>query len=108
MNHALDTTVYTQAREAAETLLARKVSEGSVTPDLAHALATAGLSSAIGFLTQMLRSGLCAEHITDAYQYQLAAGRAAGDEGCILAAEFTLAVWDGLRADIARAQAATN
>lgn len=91
----------TNAHEAAEELLIRKVAAGDMTPDVAKTMATTGFTSATRILSELRTQGMSEQRITDAFQRQLDAARAAGDVQRIVAAEFSLAIWDGMQRDLA-------
>lgn len=95
-------TILAHAREAADELLMRKVMDGSMTPDVAKGLATTGFTAATRTLSTLrTRDGLSEQAIADGFQRQLDQAEAAGDVQRAIAAEFTLAVWGGMRADLA-------
>lgn len=90
------------AREAADALLARWVIDGSMTPEAARDMATTGFTVTTRILADLrARDGLSEQDIVDAFEARLVKARAAGDEQRITAAEFALAVWDGMRRDLA-------
>lgn len=91
-----------KAHEAADAYLMRKVMGGSMEPGMAKDMATTGFTAATRTLSILrTRDGLSEQAIVDGFQRQLDSAREAGDEQRVIAAEFTLAVWDGMRADLA-------
>ena len=88
------------ARAAADELLARKVYEG-MTPEVAMNMATAGFTVTTRTLADLRRDGLSEDQITDAFRAKLVQARDAGDVKGETAAEFALAVWSGMQADLA-------
>lgn len=91
----------TQARKAADEILERMVTDGTMTADVARVMATEGFRSAARVLSELRRTGVSAEYITEAFGRQLHRGQEAGDQQAVNAAEFTLAVWGGMLADLA-------
>lgn len=90
----------TQARKAADEILERMVRSRTMTADVAAAMATAGFRSATRVLSELRTSGVSAECITESFARQLRRGQDAGDQQAVNAAEFTLAVWGGMLADL--------
>jgi hypothetical protein len=102
MTEINDRPLLAKAREAADEYLMRKVMDGSMEPGMAKDMATAGFTAATRTLSMLrTRDGVSERAIVDGFQRQLDRAREAGDEQRVIAAEFTLAVWDGLRADLA-------
>jgi hypothetical protein len=93
--------VLPHARQAADDLLSRLVTDGVMTPRTAAAMRTDGFRVATKNLSELRKSGLHPACVTALYEGQLAAGRAAGNQRCVNSAEFTLAVWDGMQRDLA-------
>lgn len=91
----------TRARKAADELLERMVADGVMTADTAQAMATVGFLSATRVLSELRMSGVSVECITESFGRQLIQSRASGDQQAVNAAEFTLAVWGGMLADLA-------
>ena len=92
----------THAHRAAEELLARKVADGSMTESTALDMASVGFTVATRVLADLRRSqGLSERAITDAFQARLDKAEAAHDVRSAISAEFALAVWDGMRRDLA-------
>lgn len=90
------------AREAADEYLTSKVTDGSMTPEAAQDMAATGFTVTTRILADLrARDGLSEQAIVDAFEKRLDKARAAGDEQRITAAEFALAVWDGMRRDLA-------
>ncbi|WP_086559931.1 hypothetical protein [Streptomyces africanus] len=89
------------AHEAAEEYLMRKVAAGDMEPDVAKALATTGFTAATRILSELRKQGVGEQSITESFQRQLDRARADGDVQRVIAAEFTLAVWDGMQRDLA-------
>jgi hypothetical protein len=90
------------AREAADEFLMRKVADGSMDPRVAKDLALTGFTATTRTLSHMrVKGGMSEADITAAYRGQLNKARRTGDAGHALAAEFTLAVWGGMLADLA-------
>lgn len=89
------------AREAADGLLLRKVTDGEMTVDAAAGMAATGFTVATRVLADLRRQGVSAERITDSFRRKVEQAKAAGDNRAVLAGEFTLAVWDGMQADLA-------
>lgn len=89
------------AREAADGYLMRQVMDGSMTPDVAKGLATDGFRVATRILSGLRREGVSEQCITDSFQAKLDEARAAGDVQRVISAEYTLAIWDGMLADLA-------
>jgi phage-related tail fiber protein len=101
--------ILANARRAADEYLARKVADGEMTSDVAKDMRTVGFTAATRTLSTLRsRNGMGEQAIADAFQKQLDAARAADDTQRVIAAEFTLAVWDGLRADLAEYLGATG
>lgn len=91
-----------EARKAADAYLMRKVMNDGMDVGVASDLATAGFTAATRTLSILrTRDGLSEDAITSAFQRQLDTAREAGDEQRIIAAEYTLAIWDGMRRDLA-------
>lgn len=102
MTDLTDRPVLANARRAADELLMRKVFDGTLTAEAADGLATTGFRAATRTLSLLrTRDGVSEQAITDGFQRQLDAAREAGNEQSALAAEYTLAVWGGMRADLA-------
>lgn len=91
----------TEARKAADAYLLRKVADGSVRPDVTGSLSSIGFTATTTVLSALLRDGLGDDQITDAYRRQLAAARVDNDVRGIVAAEYSLAIWGGMLADLA-------
>lgn len=89
------------AHEAAEEYLTRKVVAGDMALEVADGLATAGFLAATRTLSALRKDGVGADKITAAFERQRARGYADQDTHRIVAAEFTLAVWDGMQRDLA-------
>jgi hypothetical protein len=90
------------AHEAAEDYLMRKVAAGDVASDVAKDMVTTGFTVATRILSELrTRDGLSEDAITSAFQRRLDRARAVGDHQRVIAAEFTLAVWDGMQRDLA-------
>lgn len=89
------------ARQAADDYLMRKVADGSMQPETAAGLAGLGFSATSRILSELRTSGLGEEQITAAYGRQLAEAKADNDGRRIVAAEFSLAIWGGMLADLA-------
>ncbi|WP_030248303.1 hypothetical protein [Streptomyces sp. NRRL S-455] len=90
------------AHEEADAYLMRKAMEGSMTPGVAKDMATTGFTAVTRTLSYLrTRDGLSEQAIVDSFQRQLGKAREAGDEQRVIAAEFTLAVWDGMQRDLA-------
>lgn len=101
--------VLANARQAADDLLMRKVFGGTLTTEAANGLATIGFRSVTKLITSLrVQNGMSEQAITDAFQRQLDAAEVAGDEQRVIAAEYTLAVWGGMRADLAHWLGAGN
>lgn len=90
-----------KAREAADAYLLRKVADGSMQPETAEGLATIGFTATTRVLSALRMDGLGEEQITAAYQRQLTAAQADNDSRRIVAAEYSLAIWGGMLADLA-------
>lgn len=90
-----------KAREAAEELLMRKVAEGSMAPDIAKHMATTGFTVATRILSGLCRDGVSGQRIVKSFQAKLDQARSAGDTRRVIAAEYTLAIWDGMQRDLA-------
>lgn len=102
MNDTNHRPMLAHAREAADALLARRITDGSMTPEAARDMATTGFTVTTRILADLrARDGLSEQAIVDAFEARLDKARAAGDEQRITAAEFALAVWDGMRRDLA-------
>jgi hypothetical protein len=90
------------AHEEADAYLMGKVLGGAMEPEVAKGLRTAGFTVATRTLSHLrTRDGMSEQAIVDSFQRQLDTAREAGDEQRVIVAGFTLAVWDGLRADLA-------
>lgn len=90
------------AHRAAEEMLARKVADDSLTQSAALDMATTGFTVTTRVLADLRRSqGLSERAITESFQARLDKAEAAGDTRSAVAAEFALAVWDGMQRDLA-------
>jgi hypothetical protein len=90
------------AHEEADAYLMRKVLSGDIEPEVAKGLRTDGFLVATRTLSDLRnRDGLSAQAITDAFQRRLDRAHANHDGRSIVAAEFALAVWDGMQRDLA-------
>lgn len=98
----------TNAHEAAEELLIRKVEAGDMTPDVAKDMATTGFTAATRVLSELRTRGMSEQCITESFQRQLDRARVADDVQRVIAAEFSLAVWDGMQRDLAAYLRATS
>ncbi|MER7487974.1 hypothetical protein ABTY20_19110 [Streptomyces sp. NPDC126497] len=91
-----------EARRAADDYLMRKAMDGVLEPDVAENMAGLGFTVATRTLSTMrTQDGLSEDAIERGFQRKLDAARAAGDTQRVIAAEFTLAVWGGMRRDLA-------
>ena len=90
------------ARAAADELLMRWVADGSMNPGVARGMAATGFTVTTRILADLrARDGLSEQDIVDAFEARLDKARAEGLERSAVAAEFALAVWDGMRRDLA-------
>ncbi|MFD8226892.1 hypothetical protein ACFV16_22275 [Streptomyces massasporeus] len=90
------------AHEAADEYLMRKVMDGSMEPGVAKGMATNGFLVTTRILSELrTRDGLSEQAITDAFQSRLDRARTHWDVRSVIAAEFALAVWDGMQRDLA-------
>lgn len=95
------------AREAAEELLMRKVAEGAIAPDTALDMGTTGFNVTTRVLADLRRQGVSEQCIVESFQRKPEKALEAGDGKRVTAAEFTLAVWDGMQRDLAEYLRAT-
>lgn len=91
----------TNAHEEADAYLMRKVAAGDMEPDVAKALATTGFIAATRILSELRKQGVGEQSIAESFQRQLDRARRDDDVQRVIAAEFTLAVWDGMQRDLA-------
>lgn len=104
-----DHPLLTGARKAADDYLMRKAMDGSLAPDVARDMAVVGFTVATRTLSTMrTQDGLSEDAIERGFQRKLNQARAAGDVRRIIAAEYTLAIWGGLRRDLATYLAGTG
>lgn len=96
-----DRPLLAEARKAADSYLLHKVVDDGMPTDVSQRLATTGFTAATRILSALRKNGVGEDVITDRFQWQRDAARAAGDEQRVIAAEYTLAVWGGMRRDLA-------
>jgi hypothetical protein len=91
-----------EARRAADDYLLHKVVDNGMALDVSQRLATTGFTTAVRILSALrTQNGLSEDTITDRFEWQLKAAHTAGDAQRVIAAEYTLAIWDGMRRDLA-------
>ena len=91
-----------EARQAADSYLLHKVVDDGMPSDAAERMASTGFSVVTRTLSILrTRDGLSEQAIADAFQRRLDEAREAGDEQRVISAEYTLAIWDGMRRDLA-------
>jgi hypothetical protein len=94
--------VLARAYEAADEMLARRVADGSLSPEAALDMRALGFTTTTRILSDLrVRDGMSEQAITDAFQARLDKAEDDGDPQRAIAAEFALAVWDGMRRDLA-------
>lgn len=102
MTDTYDRPTLRHAREAADGYLLHKAVDDGMAPGVAQNMATVGFATAARTLSTLrTRDGLSEDAIERGFQRKLDEARAAGDEQRVIAAEFTLAIWGGLRRDLA-------
>lgn len=98
----------TKAFWAANRLVMRRLWDGSLNERDADELMSGGFTLAVRTLADLrTREGLAEQDITDGFERQVAKAKETGDGVALLTAEFTLAVWGGMRDDLADYLAAT-
>jgi hypothetical protein len=102
MTDTHDRPMLRNAREAADSYLLHKVVDDGMASGVAQNMATVGFATAARTLSTLrTRDGLSEDAIEQGFRRKLAEARAAGDEQRVIAAEYTLAIWGGLRTDLA-------
>lgn len=92
----------THAREAGAEYLARRVADKSVTPAAAEGMLSIGFTVTARTLSDLrVKNGMSEQDITDAFRARLESAEADGDPQRAIAAEFALAIWDGMQRDLA-------
>lgn len=90
------------ARKAAEEMLESRVADGSLSPLAAQGMLSASFALATQTIADLrVKEGMSEQAITDAFQARLDKAEDDGDPRRALVAEFTLAVWGGMQADLA-------
>lgn len=98
----------TKAFWAANRLVMGKIMDGAMSKQDADELMSGGFTLAVRTLADLrTREGLSEQDITDGFERQIAKAKETGDGVALLTAEFTLAVWGGMRDDLADYLAAT-
>lgn len=109
MTDTHDRPLLAEARKAADSYLLHKVVDDGMALDVSQRLATTGFTTATRILSALrTQNGLSEDTITDRFEWQRRAAHAANDEQRVIAAEYTLAIWDGMRRDLATYLAVTG
>lgn len=97
-----DRPLLAEARRAGDAFLADMLADGHLSTEAAAGLATVGFTATTRVLADLrVKDGLGEQAITDAWERRLDKARRAGDARSVIAAGYTLAVWDGMQRDLA-------
>jgi ABC-type molybdate transport system ATPase subunit len=91
----------THAREAADAVLLRHVTDGRLGVDAACEMSGVGFNGVVNMLAGLRRDGVPETRITELIRVRLERAEMAGDVQRRIGAELMLAVWDGMRRDLA-------